>query len=164
MNESIDNTVVLPRLFNKEIYAVEDKKSSESAFQFSGKSLSSILILTGDKKNEFFSSESFQKLEEIITKGLKLAMDDVAIVNIYKNESCNFIHLQKQFLPKNIIAFGVLPTSIRLHIDAPLCEVIDFADCKMIFAETMETYISNIEKKKKLWLALQIMFGLNQNK
>ena len=122
------------------------------SFDFLGKNKRNILIMVADKDNEV-STETGNALLKKIIKASKIGKDDFAIVNVLKQEDCNFSTLNIFFKPRIIMAFGVTIETLGIQESAKQADVID--GVQLILSVNLDSLETNAAEKATLWNNLQ---------
>lgn len=93
----------------------------------------------------------------------KMTLADVAIVN-NKDHDLQYSELVKQLSPKQLLLFGMDPTSIGLPLSFPDLTVQSYNGCSIIHAPSLDMLNYDGEEatplKKRLWNCLKQMFPI----
>lgn len=122
------------------------------------------IVMHGDNeiipeaKREFF----FKLINAIRTDRITMDGDGFAVVNAMNYKGLNWKNLEHHFSPKYCIFWGVDPIDFEIP-----CKLFGGAlkdDCRILYVPSMEELSTNTEMKKKLWLLVQRMFGMEKSK
>lgn len=115
--------------------------------------------LGGHKKNflvvvhypgiEFIDEKHLTALENIL-KGLKLSLEDAAIVNLAVYPDTVFEHLTEFFKPQKLVLLGksALPSGIDTLTRNQLKKL---GDCNTLYSFSFAEMMDNVENKKIFW-------------
>jgi hypothetical protein len=121
---------------------------------YSGANKRHIAIIYNDIFND--SRENVGMLSDLITKGLKFSMDDLAIVRLSKNQNYTIEQILEQLKPKKAILFGA-PEGFQHQI---VHQIIEINSNQVLVADFVHLYLNNKESKGQLWTSIKTLFAL----
>lgn len=111
----------------------------------------SILVLSTEPEKEHFLLK--------ILGAAKLTAADFVIVQIPPSVAAvSVAQLRAYIAPKDILIFGIAPTTIGLQIAPPQYLPLMWAEARWLFAHSLEHIEKNPNTKKVLWAAIQKMY------
>lgn len=143
----------------KTVYATEQRTQNsdiESSLQFYGDHKRNILFIVDQPGVQFFSKEAELAFLKTL-EALKMALDDVAVINIAPlDQSIDFERIQKELAPVYWIFLGSDPTNVKLG------EYPDNIWSKMGESQILKTYsfdemLTDVVKKKAFWSAVKLI-------
>lgn len=126
---------------------------------FLGKNLRKILLIVNEEKVDHISDENLPFLIGILD-ACKLALPDVALLNIWSNEKIKYHQLQDKFKPEVILFFGVEPEKLGFPLQFPHYQVQAYNNQKYLCAPSLTTLAENKPQKQLLWASLKKLFSL----
>ena len=73
----------------------------------------------------------------------------------------NWSDILRKSNSKSIILFGIDPIEMGLHLKIAPYQLLNWNDLKILYADKLESILSDKNKKALLWRELQLMFGKN---
>lgn len=143
----------------KTVYATEQRKQDsdiESSLQLYGDHKRNILFIVDQPGVQFFSKEAELAFLKTL-EALKMALDDVAVINIAPlDQSIDFERIQKELAPVYWIFLGSDPTNVKLG------EYPDNIWSKIGESQILKTYsfdemLTDVVKKKAFWSAVKLI-------
>jgi hypothetical protein len=111
------------------------------------------------RSDEELDQSEQQLFSDMVTKGLKLALDEVFLVRIPLADSLTFNELKERYRAAKIILWGLSASDIGLNQLISKYRVAQVEDgCKLLAADTLEKISRDLSIKKQLWASLQEMF------
>jgi hypothetical protein len=167
---SLDNiqlsASVIQDLYKKSLIlsnAKEDKKSqmpsTNVSFNILGNNQQKILILVSDGETLYLPDEELNFLMGILT-ACKLTMEDVAILNVEKNNDISFTNLATTLKSEKIILFGVETSRISLPLQFPTYQIQAYNNQLYLCAPLLTVLQNDKAEKTKLWLCLKQLFSI----
>jgi len=159
---SLDNIQLTPfilqELFKKNLVGnsnvqAQVTSSVNKPISFLGKNKKQIAIIVNNDDALYLPDEQLSFLLGILA-ACKLTMEDVAIINIKKNEALTYKTLTKELNTEKIFLFGVDASEIelplqqynkQLYLSSPLLSILQ----------------DDKAEKSKLWLCLKQVFSIN---
>ncbi|MFY8128914.1 MAG: hypothetical protein ACOVMM_11090 [Chitinophagaceae bacterium] len=137
--------------------------NNEQTISFFGNNKKNIVILVHETDGVFISDSSLSLLEKLLI-ACKLTLDDVAIINLSKN-NVNYKDLKQQLQPQTLIFMGIEPSNIKLPFIFPFHKIQAYDNCKMLITTSIESMQQTqnpkvLQEKKELWMLLKQLFGL----
>lgn len=151
---SLNNIRLTPRqvadLYSRSL--VETKGVS-----FFGGNAQNILVLADKPGNLFLPENELQFLNNVLL-ACKLTVNDVAIINLDRNDSVKEIF--STLKPKAALLFAVAPLRIGLPMHFPPFQLQVFNGCTYLSAPSLSALEQDTAQKKKFWACLKELFGL----
>jgi len=121
---------------------------------YSGANKRLIAIIYNDIIND--SRENVGMLSDLITKGLKFSMDDVAVVRLSKNQNYSIEQILEQLKPKQAIIFGA-PDGFQHQL---VHQIVEINSNPILVSDFVHLYLNNNEYKGQLWTSIKTLFAL----
>ncbi len=121
---------------------------------YSGANKRLIAIIYNDIIND--SRENVGMLSDLITKGLKFSMDDVAVVRLSKNQNYSIEQILEQLKPKQAIIFGA-PDGFQHQL---VHQIVEINSNPVLVSDFVHFYLNNNEYKGQLWTSIKTLFAL----
>jgi hypothetical protein len=119
-----------------------------------------VLVFVDDKTSLHLADAELELLGKML-QAIKLSFADIAIINL-ANQDCKWEFVQTQLPAKQVILFGVEPTSIRIPVRFPHFRVQEWDGISFLFSpalsEINQPSANQVMLKKELWKALREMF------
>jgi hypothetical protein len=157
MNDDLQmsDEYILP-LFN-EIYVVKERDFSIEYHPL-GQGKQKLLLLVSSHSEEFLENNEMQLLNTIIEKGLRRTLDDVWIVNINRFPDPTLNHIWDYFQPSQVIIWGCADWIKKQDISSAIHQPAYINGSEVLFANSLNSYLTDTSAKGKLWSAMQRMF------
>jgi hypothetical protein len=130
---------------------------------FLGSNLKKITIIINDNKAVYLRDEWLEFLINILA-ACKLAIADVAIINITQHSEINISSIKKISEPKFVLLFDISTTQIGMPLLVPEYQVQNFDNCTFLVSASLSKMLGSGElvkaEKTKLWNSLKRMFSL----
>ena len=165
---SLDNiqlpSIVLQELFKKTLVQedsvqVQDISSTKKSISFLGKNKKQIIILVSNDDVLYLPDEQLSFLLGILA-ACKLTMEDVAIINIKKNDLITYKTIAKELNAAKIFLFGAEPSQIELPLQFPHYQVQKYNQQLYLSAPLLSVLQDDKAEKTKLWLCLKQVFSI----
>jgi hypothetical protein len=178
-NLQTNHLLALSLLINEEIYLVKDQVNDtklqkpsqpkekandiveqtintqdKPSFRYLGENNKYILILVKEPEAEVLKKEDLNFLLKILS-AIKLDLNDVAIVNIEKNQNLNFKALKDFFACNKIITFGINPKILEITT-AVANKKSFFEDTPILGTWELSKLQQDVSKKTIFWNELKI--------
>lgn len=118
-----------------------------------------VLIIVNNP-DQYFLTEQELKFLTTILAACQLSMDDVAIVNLSKQEQAVYKELIAYFKSRIVLLFDLQPSVFGLPMNFPYYQIQPFAGSSFLYAPSLDTLEKEIEEKKKLWSSLKRLFNI----
>ena len=165
---SIDNIVLTPNVL-QELYkrtliadTTTQQQSDSSAKKniiFLGKNQKQIIILVSNEEVLYLPDEQLSFLLGILA-ACKLTMEDVAIINIKKNEAFTYKTMDDELNADKIFLFGVEPAQIELPLQFPNYQIQKYNQQVYLTAPMLSVLQDDKTEKMKLWTCLKQVFSI----
>lgn len=165
---SLDNiqlpSIVIQELFKNSLVqlnaeAVIEPLSACSSFIILGNNRRHILIIVDGKDSMYLPDDQLNFLMGILS-ACKLIMEDVAVLNIRKNETATYQSLTTALHSSVIILFAVLPEQIGLPLEIPHYQVQQYNKQTYLLAPSLPDLAGDKREKGKLWDCLKKIFSI----
>jgi len=163
------NQIILPKntvnaFYKKNLVGSKEtqksvKPSTMKVFSTLGNNDKNILILVNENDSMYLADAEFQFLTGILT-ACKLTMNDVAILNIQKNNSVNYMNVRESLNPDFIIMFDVSPDNFSLPLNFPFYQIQQYNQQIYLTAPKLSFIAHDKSEKLKLWNALRQIFRI----
>jgi hypothetical protein len=140
--------------FNATVYNCKDISSNPI---FKGNNKKGILILCNHSEN----AEINDFLKKIMGAVNCELGEDTAMLEIKDATGLNWSDILRKSNSKSIILFGIDPIEMGLHLKIAPYQLLNWNDLKILYADKLESILSDKNKKALLWRELQLMFGKN---
>ncbi|HTI58870.1 hypothetical protein [Mucilaginibacter sp.] len=136
-------------LYNETKVFAPEIKTPPPAFNYLGSNKKNFLILVNYPDREFIQDDHLVALEKVLS-GIKHTRDDVAILNLAKNDSVNYEQIAAFFKPQTIVILGkpALPKGMG---DARFNAIETLDGAKALLTFSFEEMMTNIDNKKAFW-------------
>jgi len=156
--------IVLQELFKNSLIDLkseqkQEQKKSSKGFATLGNNKRRILIIVESEGTLFLPDDQLNFLIGILA-ACNLTMDDVAILNIKKNESVTYKTVANELKSEKVFLFGVVPDEIKLPIDFPNYQIQQYNNQVYLTAPTLSQFQDNKVEKMKLWNCLKQIFSI----
>ena len=156
--------IVLQQLFkqslvglkNVEVKSFQTKSTKLSHLGNNGKQ---ILVVVTSEEALYLPDEQLNFLVGILS-ACGLTMEDVAILNIMKNDSVNYLLLNSELNCTTILLFGVTADKIDLPLNFPTYQVQKFNNQVYLVAPPLVALQKDKAEKSKLWNCLKQIFSI----
>ena len=119
-----------------------------------------VLVFVSDKNSLHLPDAELELLGKML-QAIKLSLADIAIVNV-ANQTCNWEMIQTILPAKQVILFGVDPTSIQIPVRFPDFRIQKWNGIAFLYSPSLaqinKPSTNQVMYKKELWKALQEMF------
>ena len=144
---------MLPKLL--ELFLEPLDIPSEASIPLSGNYTNKVLVLH-DMANGLEGKPEHTLLQKIM-QAVKVSLESIGIINVHEWEEASLEQAIAQLQPQAIICFG--EQNMPNHQALPsLYELGNINGCQILRADSLSLVNSDVEKKKQLWTALQLMF------
>jgi len=163
LNDMSLDPVLLQDLYKNTLVDIASKKAKttkpQGSFSFLGNNKKGIAIIVSSKEAIHLADDELSFLLGILS-ACKLTMEDVAIMNIEKNNQATYQTIEAELKAKVILLFGVSTDQIQLPIQFPDYQIQKYNSQVYLSAPIL----GNIEKDKaekiKLWNSLKQVFSI----
>lgn len=128
-------------------------------FSFLGENKKNIIILIEDKNSTYLPDDDLRFLIDILT-ACNLSMQDVALVNIAKNEGISYQNIQEFFKPDIIICMGVEPDKLAFPLSFPAYQVQQYNQQQYLISPDLKKLSADKKEKLQLWNCLKKIFSI----
>jgi hypothetical protein len=165
---SLDNIqltpITLQGLFSKSLIGTPSiqapgDSSQKKKLSFLGKNQKQIIIIVDNDEALYLPDEQLNFLLGILG-ACKLTMEDVAIINIKKNEAFTYKTLSKELNAEKIFLFGVDASEIGLPLQFPYYQVQQYNKQVYLSSPLLTILQDDKVEKSKLWLCLKKVFSI----
>jgi len=131
--------------------------TEKSTIKYLGANEKGAVFIVSDPSHDFLNTKDHGFLMKIIESGLRMTKFDIAIVNTANQP---FEQVMDEVHGKYFIGFNIpeLETSGMKYI------VQEIDGKKMLFADALSKIEADVDKKRMLWNALQVMFDIQKSK
>ena len=147
---------MLKNLYGTELFILKEKHKSE--FNLRGGFEKKILFITNGEGVPFFSPEVETMFQRMLTN-LKSNENEIGLIDL-KNFEFSFLQVKQELQPKAMVAFGIAPTELGLHIEATKYAIIAFNDFAFIESDSISELYKSDAKKKVVFPVLKKIFSL----
>ncbi|MCX6314766.1 MAG: hypothetical protein NTX08_08545 [Sphingobacteriales bacterium] len=165
---SLDNIQLTPILWQN-LYKhalIQEKKiqasdpiANANTIPFLGNNKKMITLLVHDEEAIYLSDASLKFLLGILS-ACKLSMDDIALVNLSKNNGITHDLIHTQLQSEKILMFDVEPSELLLPLQFPRYQIQGFNNQTYLAAPALTTLEQDKAEKLKLWNCLKQLFGI----
>lgn len=128
-----------------------------SPLNFSGANKRHITVIYNDKNND--SRENVEMLSNLVTKALKLSMDDVAIVRLSRNPEYSLSMIFNTLNSEYAMIWGAFDLLKSEHNDTAIHQTSSMGSTRIMVADEAHTYHDNTTYKTALWQAIQSLLA-----
>ena len=133
--------------------------TEKSGWKSLGNNKKNILIAVKYEDAVYLPDEELTFLTNMLT-ACKLSLADVAIINLYDQESFSYKAALEYFKSTRIFLFGIEPVEFGLPVSFPVFQVQSFSNSTYLYAPSLEENRNDKLLKSKLWLCLQRIFAI----
>ena len=156
--------LVLQQLFTHTLIEAKnnptvDSKSTEKPFLTLGNNQKKVLILVESEETLYLPDNQLNFLLGILA-ACNLTMEDVAILNIKKNPSVNYLRITDELKSEKVFLFGLQPDQIELPVNFPTYQIQKFNNQVYLAAPALSNFHDNKAEKTRLWICLQQIFNI----
>ncbi|MBX7205197.1 MAG: hypothetical protein K1X81_07215 [Bacteroidia bacterium] len=153
-----DDKLYLIKSEQQTVNFVADDKDHKTEPVISSPLLHKGIVFIYRSDEELDQSEQ-QLFSDMVTKGLKLALDEVLLLRIPLADVISFDKLKEKYLTVKIILFGMPVEDLGLTQLIPKYKVTQVDEqCKLLAADSLEKIARDLNIKKQFWASLQEMF------
>ncbi|MFB9843735.1 hypothetical protein [Mucilaginibacter ginsenosidivorans] len=136
-------------LYNETKASAPEIKTPLPSFNYLGSNKKNFLILANYADQEFVQDDHLAALEKVLS-GIKHTRDDVAILNLAKNDGAAYAQIAAFFNPQTVVILGkqALPEGLT-GLDFNTIATTDGAKALLTFS--FEQMMTNIDNKKAFW-------------
>ncbi len=164
---SLDNiqlpSIVLQELFKKSLIDSETVQSvtytKKKEPLILGKNKKRITIIVNDDEALYLPDEQLNFLLEILS-ACNLTLEDVALINIKKDETLSYKIITNDLKAEKIFLFGIEPSKIELPVQFPNYQAQKFNNQLYLSAPLLTKLQNDKAEKTKLWLCLKQIFSI----
>ncbi len=138
---------------------VENKAAAETTIPFLGNNRSGIAIIVSNDAHLYLPDDQLNFLLGVLA-ACKFTMDDVAVINLHKNEGIGYKAIAEQLSSKKVMLFGVAPTEIGLPADFNPYQIEAYHHQHYLPAACLSVIQQDKAEKTKLWQCLQRLFSI----
>lgn len=124
---------------------------------FSGANKRHITVIYNDKNND--SRENVEMLSNLVTKALKLSMDDVAIVRLSRNPEYSLSMIFNTLNTKHAMIWGAFDLLKAENNNTAIHQTSSIGSTLIMVADEAHTYHDNTAYKTALWQAIQTLLA-----
>jgi hypothetical protein len=136
---------------------VAEKEDMPKGFSVLGNNEKNIVIIVNEKDSLYLPDQELQFLTGILT-ACKLSLSDVAILNIQKNSTADYLSIHQILNPSVILMFQVNTDQISLPLTFPRYQIQQYNNQTYLCAPGLSTIEKDKSEKLKLWNALKQIF------
>ena len=160
------NRYQLPPLVLKDLYknslvelGEESISGNEPGRRLStlGNNQRQVLIVVDNKEILHLPHDELIFLLDILA-ACHLTIEDVAILNLDKNQPVAYTDFNEQLKPAKVLLFGVSPGQVGLPLEFPLYQVQHYNRQTWLAALKLQAFKDNKDEKTKLWNCLKQIF------
>jgi hypothetical protein len=133
--------------------------SEQSPIKYLGANEKGAVFIVSDPSHDFLNTKDHGFLMKIIESGLRMSKFDIAIVNT-ANQS--FDRIMDEVPYKNIVGFNI--PELETMTSGMKYIVQEIHGKKMLSADALSDIEADVDKKRVLWNALQVMFDIQKSK
>ncbi len=165
---SLDNIqfppFVIQELFKNSLVTNSSGKSTagslkKAALNYLGNNRKNIVLVVSNEETLHLPDDQLNFLLGILA-ACKLSMEDVAILNINKNETATYLTVTKELNAEKIFLFGVTTEQVALPLQIPDYQVQPYNNQVYLCAPDLATLQHDKAEKTKLWTSLKKIFSL----
>lgn len=133
-----------------EFYCVKEKQNIKQYKYEGGNKLGFVFVFDSSPKTQLQEAE-MSLLLNIISSGLKITINDIALVNIAQNENAKLIEIILSMKPLKMIVWGCddLVKNEGWNLDNN--QIVNIGNTQLLKAETLAEYTQNQQAKSALW-------------
>jgi hypothetical protein len=154
---------VLQELYKTSLVGYDDQPKNapvqENTLNTLGNNKKKIAIIVDNNEAVFLPDEEFNFLTGILT-ACKLTMEDVAIINIQRNNSLTYTKLLNELKAEKIFLFGTTPSQLELPVTFPHYQVQSYNNQVYLSSPSLSILQNDKVEKTKLWLCLKQIFSI----
>ncbi len=143
----------------KEVTHAVDRSENISAIKYLGANEKGAVFIVSDPSHDFLNAKAHGFLIKIVESGLRMTKFDIAIVNT-ANQS--FDRIMDEVPGKYIVGFNI--PELETLTSGMKYIVQETHGKKMLTADALSDIEADVDKKRVLWNALQVMFDIQKSK
>jgi hypothetical protein len=155
--------VLLQELYRTTLVAYNDQPANapaaENGLSVLGNNQQKIVIVVDNKEAVFLPDDQFNFLTGILS-ACKLTMEDVAIVNLQKNNGLSYKTIASELKAEKVFLFGSTPAQIELPVAFPHYQVQSYNKQVYLSSPPLDLLQNDKAEKTKLWLCLKQIFSI----
>jgi hypothetical protein len=124
---------------------------------FSGANKRLIAVIYNDKNND--SRENVEMLSNLITKALKMSMDDVAIIRLSKNPGYPLPVIFNELRTEKAMVWGATDLPGIENLQTEVHQQVQIGKTIVLINDEVYKYHNNAVHKARLWEAIQKLFN-----
>lgn len=138
---------------------VSINKLEQSPIKYLGANEKGAVFIVSDPSHEFINSKDHGFLMKIVESGLRMSKFDIAIINIANQP---FERILDEIPCQYIVGFDI-PELVSTTTDFNYV-VQEMGGKKILSVDALTVIEANVDKKRMLWNALQVMFDIQKSK
>lgn len=138
---------------------IATQPKSFTTFSFLGNNKKDITIVVNSNEALHLPDDELNFLLGILS-ACKLTMEDVAVLNIKKNESANYQSIAASLKAKTVLIFGVDCLEINLPIQFPNYQIQSYNNQVYLTSPSLSIVRNDKVEKTKLWNCLKQIFSI----
>lgn len=156
--------IVIQELFSHSLVALNEKETTpsspdKSTINFLGKNLRKIALLVDCPEALHLTDDQLNFLMGVLS-ACQCTLEDVAIINISKQQEADYKKVTSGLKPGIILLFGVEPEKFGLPLSFPHYQVQRYNNQIYLSSPPLESIRNDKAEKTKLWQALKQIFGI----
>ncbi len=124
-----------------------------------GNNKKNVVLLVHHAEAIHLPDADLELLTSILT-ACKLSLEDVAILNLEPLQAFDYKNAQQLFKPKQLILFGIEPSSIGLPLSFPHFQIQGYQQTSYLYSPPLALVGSDRTLKTSLWQSLKLLFKL----
>ena len=156
--------IIIQNLYKKSLVLSNDYPATDieipnvtASLSMLGNNKQRILILVANNESLYLPDEELTFLTDILS-ACKLTIQDVAILNIYKNENNSYAFITKALLVDKILLFGIKTSEIMLALELSNYIIQSYNNQILVAAPPLSILKNDKTEKTKLWHLLKQLF------
>jgi hypothetical protein len=118
-----------------------------------------VAIIVSDENAIYLGDDELNFLLGILA-ACNLTMADVALINLAKNPSLNYIEITEAVASEKLILFGQGAETVELPLQFPVYQLQNYNNQVYLCAPQLSVLMADKAEKAKLWACLKQLFSL----
>lgn len=141
-----------------QIAPVKENKKIENTLIFRGSALKRLLFVYHEPKN--WNGADEKMIQTLITNGLKLALQDIMLLNLFENNTPDWQTIINELKPEKIIFWGCDAYAETAGLAKPTYTVHQQEGYRYLLVHAASAFHDERELKTKLWASIKNLFEL----
>jgi hypothetical protein len=141
-----------------QIAPVKENKKIENTLRFSGSAQKRLLFVYHEPQN--WNDADEKMIQTLITNGLKLALEDIMLLNLFENNTPDWQTIVSELKPEKIIFWNCDAYAEAASLAKQTYTVHQNEDYRYLLVHAASAFHDDKDLKTKLWISIKSLFQL----